>query len=219
MKKPGRKTPGKSDDIEDEDRFLWEQVTKSVTPLDRTKPAEPAAPDADIMRSAFEEVAPNRKRKKIQPASPPQSKNKIPPGRSPQPTRLDHKSAKRLRSGRIDVEARLDLHGMRQTQAHTALRRFIASAQARGLRWVLVITGKGGPKTTRFAAGNADHENDWTDAMARERGVLKRSVPQWLCEAELRAYVVGYSRAAAHHGGDGALYVQIRKLKARKSKT
>jgi DNA-nicking Smr family endonuclease len=111
---------------------------------------------------------------------------------------LERRQARRLRSGQVEIEARLDLHGMRQSDAHAALRRFLLACHARGVRWALVITGKGAT-----ARGGASGEH--------ERGVLRRNVPRWLAEPELRAIVISYTAAAAPHGGEGALYVQLRR--------
>jgi DNA-nicking Smr family endonuclease len=113
---------------------------------------------------------------------------------------FDRKAARRLRQGQIEIEARIDLHGLRQHEAHGALRRFLLSCFARGFRWVLVITGKGGPQRPR-------DDDGWS---APERGVLRKSVPQWLAEPELRSVVVSFTPAAIPHGGEGALYVQLR---------
>ena len=98
---------------------------------------------------------------------------------------------------------------MRQAEAHLALRRFLMSCHSRGLRWVLVITGKGG------ARRQSDDESDSFWAGANERGVLKRNVPMWLAEPELRAIVVSFAAAAIPHGGEGALYIQLRKPERR----
>ncbi len=76
------------------------------------------------------------------------------------------------------------------------------SAYRRGQRWVLVITGKGGPRRPR------DDDDDMFGVA--ERGVLRKNVPMWLSEPELRAIVVSFTAAAIQHGGDGALYVQLR---------
>lgn len=84
------------------------------------------------------------------------------------------------------------------------LRGFLHSCAAKGLSTVLVaITGKGGPA----AAGDAPHDHLETGS----RGVLKRSVPLWLEEPDLRALVISYRTAHVRHGGEGALYVHLRK--------
>jgi DNA-nicking Smr family endonuclease len=88
------------------------------------------------------------------------------------------------------------LHGRTQSEAHTALLRFLHRAQADGAKTVLVITGKGGVSS------------------AGERGVLKRQVPLWLALPEFRGLVVGFGPAALGHGGAGALYVQVRRGRA-----
>jgi DNA-nicking Smr family endonuclease len=116
---------------------------------------------------------------------------------------FDAKKARRIASGRVDIDARIDLHGMRQTEAHEALVAFLITAQARGHRIVLVITGKGGPPVRDEAHG---------DPWGRERGVLKRNVPRWLEEPELRRIVVSHTAASQKHGGEGALYIQLRVL-------
>ena len=92
------------------------------------------------------------------------------PPRPPEP--FDARAAKRIARGRREIDARLDLHGLRQQDAYVALRRFLARCQAEDLRHVLIITGKG--------SGDKREEREfWT---AEERGVLRRLVPHWLCE-------------------------------------
>ena len=92
----------------------------------------------------------------------------------------------------------MDLHGLRQDQAHGVLRQFLFTAQARGAKLVIVITGKGG-RSSDLASWHS------------ETGVLRRSVPQWLRAPELRGVVIGFEEASQHHGGAGALYVRIRR--------
>ncbi len=102
-----------------------------------------------------------------------------------------------LRRGKKSVDARIDLHGMRQSEAHGALLRFLHRAQGAGHSVVLVITGKGG------APGQG--------GLSDERGVLRRMVPHWLSLPDVRALVIGFDEAAAQHGGSGALYVRLRR--------
>jgi DNA-nicking Smr family endonuclease len=91
----------------------------------------------------------------------------------------------------MDIEARLDLHGKTQDEAHRELAAFIARAQSQGKRLALVITGKG-----------------------REgKGVLRESVPRWLNEPALRGRVLALSSAQPRDGGSGALYVLLRKTR------
>jgi len=106
----------------------------------------------------------------------------------------------RLRRGLIEPDARIDLHGMTQGMAHRTLFAWLSTAHNRGHRLVLVVTGKGNPKN--------DENAPW---MMSDHGVLKQMVPRWLNEAELAA-LIAYTRPAhAKHGGDGALYVYLRK--------
>jgi DNA-nicking Smr family endonuclease len=109
---------------------------------------------------------------------------------------LGRREKSRLSRGRSEIDARLDLHGMTQTRAHRALHGFLQRAHSEGLTFVLVITGKG-----KVGGGEA------------ERGVLRRQVPQWLSLPEFRSLVVGFEEAHIGHGGEGALYVRIRRAR------
>jgi DNA-nicking Smr family endonuclease len=115
---------------------------------------------------------------------------------------FERRKARQIASGKVEVEARVDLHGLRQPDAHARLRGFLVEANARGLKTVLVITGKGGEEP-------ADRLGEL--AGERQRGVLRRNVPHWLGEPELRAIVLSFTQAGVRHGGAGALYVQLRK--------
>ena len=125
------------------------------------------------------------------------------PPRTPPVARFDERQRRKLARNAERIDARLDLHGMRQRQAHTALRSFLMASAARGCRNVLIITGKG---TRRETERNRDF-------FLEERGVLRRLVPQWLSEPEFRSIVLSFTTAAARHGGEGALYVRLRRLR------
>lgn len=116
----------------------------------------------------------------------------------------EHERRKLARDAEL-IDARLDLHGMRQREAHGALKRFLLACHTRGDRHVLVITGKGAPAESGIPASHF---------AAQERGVLRRLVPQWLADPDLRGLVVSYAAASVRHGGDGALYVRLRKAAA-----
>jgi DNA-nicking Smr family endonuclease len=111
---------------------------------------------------------------------------------------LERRTLQALRRGRQGPEAVIDLHGLRQDEAHDRLRAFLFREQGKGARLVLVITGKGAAGTT-FGGD--------------ERGVLKRVVPHWLRLPDLRPIVLGFEDAALNHGGTGALYVRLRRPK------
>lgn len=107
---------------------------------------------------------------------------------------LGRRMRTRVARGKEAIDGRLDLHGLIQSEAHAALLRFLHTARARDARLVLVITGKGG-------RGEGD------------RGVLKRQVPHWLSLPEFRALVIGFEAAHVAHGGEGALYVRVRRTR------
>jgi len=159
---------------------LWSTITRSIAPLKGRKRAEDAA-----------EIAPAETRSTARPAASPAA---TPPRRTTPPplAPIDRRTKQRLARGATEIGGRLDLHGLTQAEAHAALARFLHGAQARDVKVVLVITGKGG----------SDGEG---------RGVLKRQVPMWLEGAELRSLVIGYDNAGIGHGGAGALYVRVRR--------
>jgi DNA-nicking Smr family endonuclease len=110
---------------------------------------------------------------------------------------LDRRFKQKLARGSEPIDGRVDLHGLTQAEAHDLLARFLRTASAQGARVVLVITGKGG------GAGSVG-----------ERGVLRRQVPLWLRTPALRDHVVGFAAAHVGHGGEGALYVRLRRRRS-----
>jgi DNA-nicking Smr family endonuclease len=180
---------GKRDSELESDAELWARVARSARPLVGKAPPKPAPPKKRE-RPPAKEVSP-------QPKPHPKAVKQAPAARS---EGLDRQTARQLERGRLPLEARLDLHGMRQREAHAALRRFLKSAQGKGYRHVLVITGKGAP---------ADHSKPFYEA--DERGVLRQAVPHWLTAPDLAHVVLSYSEAPRRLGGEGALYVRLRK--------
>jgi DNA-nicking Smr family endonuclease len=181
----------KKGQLSPEDRALWAQVTKTLTPLsqDRT-----VADDPDETNDGSpDKKAPSRKTKTATAIRAPRQPDKPPP--PPPLHRLDNRYRRKLVRGVKSIDARIDLHGLTQHQAHERLRGFLFGAQAHGCKLVLVITGKGGS-----GQGFMD-----------ERGVLRRVVPQWLAMPDMRSIVLGYEEAHVTHGGSGALYVRIRR--------
>lgn len=114
---------------------------------------------------------------------------------------LDRRTAERLRKGERAPDARIDLHGMTAERAHQALDRFIIDAAARGLRCVLVITGKGGRRGAEHDAG----------FMRPDRGVLRQDAPRWLRAGPAARDIIGIYEAHRRHGGAGAFYVYLKK--------
>ncbi|MEO1000259.1 MAG: Smr/MutS family protein [Pseudomonadota bacterium] len=111
---------------------------------------------------------------------------------------MDRRKAERLRRGRMEPEARLDLHGMTADRAHRALGGFLLRSHAAGHRLVLVITGK----------GRRSHEEG---PMPRPTGVLRHALPHWLAEPGLRPLILSVTPAHHRHGGGGAWYVYLRR--------
>ena len=163
-----------------EERALWRGVARAVKPLRRkqrleTDNEEPSAAPSGPARPSPPKPMPKPAAKIATPLTP-----------------LARRERQRLARGGIEIDARLDLHGMTQAQAHAALARFLRRAQHDGARFVLIITGKGGGE-------------------ASDRGVLRRQVPLWLAMPEFRDALVGFEEAHFAHGGAGALYVRIRR--------
>jgi DNA-nicking Smr family endonuclease len=171
-----------------EELDLWERVAVTVAPLARMRTA-PTAPAAEMA-----DKAPPKPRAKSPPAALP-----VFPPRPPEPRKppalatMDKRARSRVSRGVIAIDRRIDLHGLTQAAAEARLRRFLREAQEDGAKVVLVITGKGS-------------EGD-------ERGVLRRMAPHWLSSPAMRDVVVGFEEAARGHGGSGALYVRIRRVR------
>lgn len=203
--KKGRKRPGLSRD----DEALWQTFSKQVEPLGRERRAPPRNAVRAEQFDSRETFSPRQGVSK-QFETPKQTVSpKTQAVRTKQPaapTVFDGRQVKRLGTGRTPIEARIDLHGMRQSEAHAALRRFLHRAAANGQRTVLVITGKGAPEY--------DPQKPWQEAgEGGGRGILKRMVPHWLMDADLRSIVISYATSHPRHGGEGALYVQLSRTK------
>lgn len=178
----------------DNDAALWRAVTKGVKPIKRKTP-----------KARPEPLAPAKPRKTKDIAKKPVARAMRPPGAMapppppPKPPELSHgraagvdkRTVDRLRRGQIAIEAEIDLHGHTQEEAHRALQAFITGQANAGRRCVRVVTGKGA-----FREGG---------------GVLKTAVPRWLNEAPLREKVLAFSHARPADGGEGALYVLLRR--------
>lgn len=186
-----------------EERQLWQQVARTT---DRLKPKR------DFDAPGLSANKPKQE--------PPSAKTDIPPFEigersrgagvrhdtlpglperlARQPLQMDRRTNTRLKRGKVDPEARIDLHGMTLAQAQPALTGFILRAQAQGKRLVLVITGKG--KNT-----------DTGGPIPTRNGVLRHAVPQWLGMAPLSGLVLQITQAHVRHGGGGAYYVYLRR--------
>ncbi|WP_181703459.1 Smr/MutS family protein [Chthonobacter albigriseus] len=178
-----------------EEEALWTAVKKSVTPL-RPEPRTPEPPPAPPVPESAATPPPDIAASSQHPVRPKPMKPAIPSLQT-----LDRREKKKLVRGTLEIDGRLDLHGLRQDEARARLLGFLSTVQARGGKLVLVITGKG-----RQGGGfEALHEP--------ERGVLRRVVPLWLSLPEFRHLVLGFEDAHLAHGGEGALYIRIRRRK------
>jgi DNA-nicking Smr family endonuclease len=177
--------------LSEEERDLWGRITRSIAPL-RRKPML-----ADPVDAAEAAATPNKPKPALS-ARPHAAVVGATPSPVPRLQPLDRRQKQRLARGTEAIDARIDLHGKTQGEAHLALLRFLRGAQADGAKYVLVITGKGARATDMWS----------------ERGVLKRQVPLWLRLPEFHRYVVGFEQAHVGHGGEGALYVRVRRPRA-----
>ena len=189
----------------EEELELWARVTRHDEPLARGRsaalaesPSPKKPPEPMPYVTAREDRPSSRHEPPLAVSAGPGTR----PGSPPPPVPFDPRIGKRIARGRREIDARLDLHGLRQQDAYAALRRFLANCQAQGHRHVLIITGKGGGRERE------DPRDFWS---SEERGVLRRLVPHWLCEPSMRPHVVSFTESALKHGGSGALYVTIRK--------
>jgi DNA-nicking Smr family endonuclease len=175
--------------LTEDERTLWRAVAKTTMPLKRGKRAsKPAEPAEDVEAAPRRLAAPAPTSTQSKPLKRAE-KTPAPPALVP----ISRREKARLSRGRQEIDARIDLHGMTQARAHRALLAFLQRAHADGAVFVLVITGKG--------------------RVGGEQGVLRRQVPHWFELPEFRAIVVGYEQAHIGHGGEGALYVRVRRAR------
>jgi DNA-nicking Smr family endonuclease len=170
-----------------DEHSLWRMAMRDTDPLPGHEiPVDKATP-ADAMMAT---PLPTGNLLSTGPAPTGGPKKKL-PALDPMTPGVDRRTDERLRRGRVDIDGRIDLHGLNQAQAHTALAAFISRGWHEQRRCVLVITGKG--------SGDSGG------------GVLRQAVPRWLNEPPLRQMVIAIHRAQTRHGGDGALYVLIKR--------
>jgi DNA-nicking Smr family endonuclease len=171
--------------LSDEDRILWNRVARTARPLKGKNAAllseaDPPVPEPMEHFLAAETAVPRN------PAIAAPAHHE-----RPRPHAFDAPTRNKLSKGRLPIEGRVDLHGMTQGEAHALLLSFLHRAYADGLRYVLVITGKG--------------------SSLGSDGVLRRAVPDWLATPSFRMLVSSYDSAVRHHGGAGALYIRLRR--------
>ena len=215
---PASDAPDEGDDGE----RLWQKLAAGVKPLGETKHKRHASPsplerevsrakrgterglaaDTPLAHTPSAGAAPRHLPLKGggKPSGPPP----LVPG---QLAGLDRRSGERLRKGQMPVEAKLDLHGMTQQAAHGAVARFVELQHAAGARCVLIVTGKGGKATDPFQPKAVPDRFTFSGG----RGVLKEALPRWLNEPRLRAHIIAVQPASRTHGGEGAVYVLLKR--------
>ncbi len=174
--------------LSSDERILWGRVARSTRPMPG-KTNELTALDTFLAEA---EAAAEQEKIEKKTASPPAQQMPTPaPAKQPSGVHhpLERPVKRKIAKGKLALEARIDLHGMVQSEAHSFLLDFLIRAHERGMRHVLVITGKG-------------------SSMGSE-GALKRAVPLWFSKPEFRFLISSYEPAAQHHGGEGALYIRL----------
>ena len=171
--------------LSDEDRVLWSLVAQSAVPLKGRKAVDIPVPAAAKAPAPMPPAATGK-------AAPAEPGRQLPaPPRPPARHVIDRPTLDKLAKGKVPIEGRVDLHGMSQDEAYFLLHSFLQRAHAGGLRYVLVITGKG-------SSSGGD-------------GILRRAVPGWLATAPFRLLVSSHESAAQKHGGGGAIYVRLKR--------
>ncbi|MEW6632177.1 MAG: Smr/MutS family protein [Pseudomonadota bacterium] len=171
----------REDKLSEDDRILWNLVARTARPL-KGKSAveipdivEPKPDPAPALANGVPAVPAKAKTQHVSHA-------------------LDDQTLHKLKKGRLPIEGRVDLHGMTQDEAYSLLLGFLHRAHAGGIRYVLIITGKG-------SSSGGD-------------GILRRAVPAWLSTPAFRPLVSSHDHAARNHGGSGALYVRLRRTRS-----
>ncbi len=186
--------------LSDEEHALWAGYARSIKPLEPVKIARKrlAGPGREARQEAHQEADQEANQETRISAQKAVRQEPSPAAKSPPLAPFDRRLKQRVARGRDAIDARIDLHGMTQRQAHAALLRFLRQAQAANAKVALVVTGKGGGKGASELG---------------ERGVLRRQVPMWLTLPEFRHFVVGFDEAHVSHGGQGAIYVRMRRAR------
>jgi DNA-nicking Smr family endonuclease len=172
--------------LTEEDKRLWSAVARTARPL----------PGRDVLPELPEDSAAAAGKAPSEPMRPPMAlRPDHAPGQPPRSQivqeRIDRPVRRKLGRGRLEIDARIDLHGKTEAVAHYALLGFLRSAHGMGLRHVLVITGRG--------------------SSSGSTGALRRAFPHWIATDAFRRLVSGFDTAERSHGGEGAFYVRLRK--------
>ncbi|MGX6649188.1 Smr/MutS family protein [Maricaulaceae bacterium MS644] len=191
-----RRSPSRP--LSPEERDLWRRVAKAVNPLDAAR------------AKRLDDIAPPSSDPRPKPADSPLKTGPINRLARREPERVkipaDRSTEKKVRRGHLEVEARIDLHGLTSARARSDLLGFLRRAQGNGMRQVLVITGKG----AGARAQDQRRFEPWASDAPPLPGVLRRSFTQWMTDPAFAPLVSGYAQAHRRHGGSGAFYVMVR---------
>lgn len=180
----------------DDDNEVWGRLKKTVRPLKNQASRHVSQPQsAAPPQPQATEILPRTVRQKLSTDLPAPAMASA----GSEMAGIDRRTEEKLRRGQMPIDARLDLHGMTQAQAHKALQAFVDECRAMEKRVLLVITGKGG----RNEGGG--------------EGVLRKSLPQWLKEPDMAPKVLSFKPARPQHGGTGAFYVLLRRQRPKKT--
>jgi len=177
-----------------EDDALWQEVTKTVTPLENRPAAKELPKRKRFYKTPDDSAVPAEW---LDGAS-----------AAPHPS-IDKNTTRRLATGKASIDRTIDLHDHTQDVAYEQLKRALIRGVKNHHRCLLVITGKGGRRQNETLSGSAGERT--RNEFGLGTGTLKRMVPVWLENEEFSAMVTSYAPAAKHHGGDGALYVMLRR--------
>jgi DNA-nicking Smr family endonuclease len=169
-----------------DEQALFREAMQGTKPIARKKRVVASAPPAKPDNAESKPASPKPKPSPVVRPVPPPAKPPLNAGRIAD---LDKRTGERFKRGEMEIDAKIDLHGLTQAEAHDRLQSFLAKAASGGKRCVLIVTGKG--------AGG------W--------GVLRDSVPRWLNEPEMRRHLLAFAQAQPRHGGAGALYALLKR--------
>lgn len=171
--------------INNEDEDLWADLTKDIKKIDQPTVIEKPQITLPEIRNTID----------LTQAYAGEKLNELNIG---EVTNIDRNTAQRFKRGEFKIERRLDLHGKKEKEAYDLVENFIKSSYLQGLRCILIVTGKGRPHPE-----NEDYLSP--------HGILKERVPQWLNNGMLRPLILSISHSLPKDGGDGALYVLLRR--------
>lgn len=208
-----------------EEQQLWQKITDAIAPLPGRKSSDqmehhlrPDLLKSEKPKSRIPGMRPRKLPRSNSSQAPllgdaslqkPQVLKRSSPPAPHDAGTLDGGLQRKLRRGRIEPDAKIDLHGLNQAEAHQRLRSSLPNLRFQGVRCLLVVTGKGSATTL---ARHTLHGNAISHTPER-RGILRDSLPRWLSEAEFRPHVAAVRPAHPRHGGGGAFYVWLRRRK------